>query len=362
MLYHISRLKDLFLQQLVIPSHDRRSDDLRAALHYPPDMAKAEALLSDMLKANHVASKDLSSFTKAEIKALSYDQLLLVHKFYNLNLNVHKATVAFHEVMRRDAMTRRVLMRNGFKRFLLAHILFSGLRNTRKYPVFLYKIQLILLFSLTNKSKSKVQSRLVRSGEAVIIGGATDHGDLVKISKERDLICGINRLVVSDFPCKISYFRGEALLDVERKNKFEAFRDTSTFISVKLPLMEGKFTKGCVAVTTNIDLATPYGTLNAAPTVCLDLIRYGVKRIKLVCVDFNLGGWRQDYKPVHSTVVNKSLIFGQHPAPLQFLIIKSLANYYDVSLADNPYIRLEHSYRHFASVFARQCKTLGKDA
>ena len=111
--------------------------------------------------------------------------------------------------------------------------------------------------------------------------------------------------------------------------------------------------------TTNVDLARPFGNLNAIPTIVLDLIRHGGGSIKLLCVDFNLGAWGSGYEPSHSKLIDKRRIFGQHPAPLQFLMVKSLSRYFDVSLAKNPHIHLSRNYRYFVRKFSQRSVSFG---
>jgi hypothetical protein len=358
-LYFSSRVKSYLLKFLIEKRPSKSYLSAISSLKYPAELNLARKKVYEYfeLDAND-SSEDGGLFTKQQMKALSRRDLLLLHKYYNYNLDFHHGVAVFHELIRRDIRMADWKSQNAIKRLLLGLILLEGILPKRRLSAKSVSFIMYLLIKSSNKNKNPHAAKKIAKRDISVVGGGIPSYDDYDDISRGDCIASLNNISDDLMVGDIVYYRGERLKFIDDKNLWPTLKGFNAFLSFKLPLLIKKVEGQNVAVTTSADLACDYGTFNAIPTICIDLFRYKARSVTLYRVDFNLGGWAENYRPNGLMKIRKDLIFGEHPACLQFAMVKGLHRHYNIKLSKNNYISLSDSYRKFCLTFSSKSQKI----
>ena len=315
------------------------------SLVYPVNKNTATLLVSRYFHSINVDFWRLVDLrTRHYLLKLTRDDLILFHKYCCSLLLNKQSIIVFHQILRHDIRSLSILNIILIKRYCLSFFLLSSILPAsvpRRIGTFIC----ILILRNFSRSSNPTSTRLNFRGDRFsILGGGNDHNNATSNICSRSRIATINdsRMGAN---VDVIYLRGERIQYFEsNQSKFDPRREAIYSFKI-LPTSKQMLSLDWV-MTHSLDFMD-YGSLNAVPAACWDCFVNGCKSLSLYQTDFNLGGWMKGYRPIELPDIQPTLIFGAHPAYLQFIFVKSLSRFISITLAPNPYITISDSPRKF---------------
>lgn len=324
------------------------------SLKYPAEWQTSLAAFAHYFDFKSVSYSSLLSvrFSK-KLRAFSRRELLLIHKFSN-TFHFHNLSLAsLHELIRRDLAFQSLFMPHGVWRTFCAYFLLcSASFSFREKRIRILKYICRFLLPLLRTSTSAHNLHPARSKPVIIVGGG-------ELSKEYRASADSNAIIATINPNPeysspdIMFLRGERLRFINDNQDLFDSLPKETFYSLKT---RSKIFRGSTLLytfTKKFDGCLGYGSLNGVPSACWDCFVNQCKSIEIHQANFNLGPWAKSQRPSSLPIIKPGLIFGAHPAYLQFLFIKTLSCLLLVRLQPNPYVSLEMSPLIFIKKFRK---------
>jgi len=295
---------------------------------------------------------------KKHVKTRSYNELISMHIYYNIVLNIHSSTLIFHEILRRNSKLYSMLRPFGFRRYIAAQVMLGGIgietRLNRVFSKELIKI-LCLLSSFDNNKK---YSRFVCGKSISLCGGAPSPRQNFEDISSNDLVVRLNKEQCFNDQDDIVYFRSERLTHLAKNGKLKSFSNIHCWLSIKTFRYYAKlrylYRFNNIAPTVSLDAAFDCGKLNAIPTAALDLISRSAGVVHIFDTDLNLSKkHKEGYRSSDLPEVNFNNIFGDHPSYIQFVVLRYLHNNGYVQFEDNPNFDINWKYSKFIKVFSK---------
>jgi len=333
---------------------EQKLDAAERLLTYPADIEKCKAAVEDHFSVKYgIPLSDVSK--KKHFRHFSYQELLYLHKLANTDLKLADAQSYFHEILRRNLRILGLLGPDGIKKFLATQMLLRAMGiktfvNRHDSALLIRVLGFLCSIYLNQQFRNYVRNKSVS-----IVGGAPADSDNSANIYQSDLIARFNCLTAPTERTELFYYRAERLEYMNREGKLSDIQYFSGWKSLKVRKIYNKIKGDHVCLTITSDGAFSFGKLNAVPNSCIDLIYNGASKIRVFNTNLNLSKSHvSGYRPSAMPPVQYGLIFGEHPALVQFLLLKYLHIQNLVQLEDNEYLSLEWSYRKFSRRF-NQC-------
>jgi len=351
--YVVSRIKSKFILFTMRLLHctEQKLDAAERLLTYPADIEKCKEAVKD-----HFAYKyglHLANLRdKKHFRHFSYQELLYLHKLANTDLKPADAQLYFHEILRRNLRIPIILGPDGIKKFLATQMLLRAMGiktfvNRNDSALLIKALGFLCSIYLNKQFRNYVHKKSVS-----IVGGAPASSDNSSAIDNSDLIARFNCLTLPAERTELFYYRAERLEYMHREGKLSDINHFSGWKSLKVRRIYNKIKGEHVCLTIASDGAFSFGKLNAVPNACIDLIYNGASKINIFNTNLNLSkSHDSSYRPSAMPPVQYGLIFGEHPAFVQFLLLKYLRTLNFIHLEDNEYLSLEWSYRKFSRRF-----------
>jgi hypothetical protein len=352
----VPRFYSKFLERIQYGLSNRRRMIKKANefLMYPPQTYLYERTMSKLLG---FPLENNEMLTKAYIRSLSNIEILSLHKYYNTVLNLPNACKVYHEILRRRSSILTIFEPFGLRRFLVAHLLLAGMGiSTSINSKFNNRLLELLVKMCSIDSSSQFKSAI--SGKSIAVcGGAPSPRDNSAQINACNLSVRLNKIHTGSESSDIVYFRSERLNHLNATGQLENLPTVKPWISLKTfryyYSLKKKTRASNILISISTDAAFDLGKLNAIPNICLDLIRNGSCDITIFNSDLNLSGaHRKGYRDPSQPKVLFNLIYGEHPAAIQFCVLKYLYKSGLIKFEDNPYFDIRWSYRHFLKTFS----------
>lgn len=351
--------KLIFKLSLIFNSKDRRLHFLQPLLEKPFDI---EVFEFEYNAISGYALKSSVGELKKYSKKVSYIELLLLHRYYNIALNVSHSICLYHEIIRRNLLFSSFFRPFGFRRFLATHVQLGGIGFfnifNEKYS---YQIIWLLCF-ISNFDANKKYNNYIRNKSVSLCGGAPSPKDNSADVLKNEVVVRLNKSKANDDITDVVYFRSERLRYLSSNDEFGALKGVGSWLSIKTFKYYFKlryvYNFKRISPTTSLDAAFEYGKLNAIPTVALDLVSKSSGKIYIFDTDLNLSkSHKVGYRDSGLPSVNFNQIFGDHPSYIQFLVLSYLHKKGYVEFERNPNFCIEWSYTSFLRQFSKvYCK------
>ena len=323
-------------------------------LRYPANWSYAKSAFDSYFLLQHVNAKSVLSIRfSSHLARFTRKDLLLIHRFAN-TFHLHNLSLAsFHELIRRDCSLRVFLSPHRLWRLFAAYFLLcSASSRNRIERAKVLRLLCRLLLPILSVDLSRRNMHPANRQTVNIIGGGRGGNLNEELSMDDGIVATINIIPECRNP-DVVYLRGERIKYIENNPSILAdlCRSTCYILKVKslvfeqssLPYLSAKI----------FDSGLGYGSLNGVPAACWDCFVHRCKCIKLLRTNFNLGAWADNQRPSSLPKIQANLIFGAHPAYLQFLFVKSLSLLVPIKMAPNEFIDITDSPRTFLKVFRR---------
>jgi hypothetical protein len=295
---------------------------------------------------------------KEYAKNSSYNELVSMHIYYNVVLNVHSSTCIYHEILRRNSKISSVLRPFGFRRFIAAQIMLGGIGiSTWLNRVYSKELITVLCF-LSAFDNNKEYNKFVRGKSISLCGGAPSPRKNFEDVLSNDLVVRLNKHQVSNEKDDIIYFRSERLSHLAKSGSLKNLSKIHCWLSIKTFRYYARLRyfdrlKNIVP-TVSLDAAFDCGKLNAIPTAALDLIARSVGVVYVFDTDLNLSKkHKEGYRSSDLPDINFKHIFGDHPSYIQFTVLRYLYIKGYVKFEDNPNFDINWKYSKFVHVFSK---------
>lgn len=352
----VPRFYSRFLERIQYGLSNRRRmiEKANEFLTYPPQTHLYERTMSELL-GFHL--EDNERLTKAYVSSLSNLEILSLHKYYNTVLNLPNACKVYHEILRRRSSILTIFEPFGLRRMLVAHLLLGGMGIPTRINSKFNNRLLELLVKICSIDSSREFKSAISGKSIAVCGGAPSPGDNSAQINACNLTVRLNKIYTGSESSDIVYFRSERLNHLNSTGQLENLPTVNAWISLKTfsyyYSLKKKTRASNLLVSISTDAAFDLGKLNAIPNVCLDLIRNGSRDITIFDSDQYLsGGHRKGYRDASQPQVQFNLIFGEHPAVIQFCVLKYLYKAELIRFEDNPNFDIRWGYRRFVRAFS----------
>lgn len=289
------------------------------------------------LKLEDISNKKILSHFK-------YNEIIILHKFFNTNLNHKKARKFFNEILRRNNSIVRILLPYGFQNYLLAKIMIGIIKNN-KIKIHYFNLLIFLIKYFSTEYFNRNYTNFIRNKNLNLIGGGPESDNFLKISRVRRNVVRLNEINPKNSFSDIIYYRSERLLFMKENNYLHELHHLDKWISLKIHLFKLSNKSN---LTVNLNNIFNYGSPNAIQTVLFDLYINCAKSVKIYNTDLNLSkASMSGYRPTNMPLINNNIIFGEHPAHIQFLIIKMFYLINFIKVDSNKFFSINMSYRQF---------------
>lgn len=332
---------------------------LQPLLEKPFDIKRFEREYNAM--SDHSLKSSVGDLKKYS-KKVSYIELLLLHKYYNIVLNINSSICLYHEILRRNLLVTSFFRPFGFRRFLAAHIQIGGIGfSTKVNERYSFLIIWVLCF-ISNFGRNEKYNNYIKNKTVSLCGGAPSPKDNSVEILKNELVVRLNKSKATDDIANVVYFRSERLQYLYDNDELTKLQDLDSWLSIKTFKYYFKlrfiYKFKRVSPTTSLDAAFEYGKLNAIPTVALDLVSKSSGKIYIFDTDLNLSkSHKIGYRDSGLPRVNFNQIFGDHPSYIQFLVLSYLHKKGYVEFEYNPNFCIDWSYTSFLRQFSKvYCK------
>jgi hypothetical protein len=326
---------------------------LSGALNYPPDFAVADPLIEELFPK--IFRQRCLSDLRFELKQLNRFELNLIYKYFNLKHLKFETVICFHHILRTNINPVKILSPFGLSRFLISRVLVSIILD-RRGNIFIFSIDSIVNFTAHICRFNIENFRKVKNlSYAVVGGGPSPRVNTQEINSfDRVVTLTPHRDAVNSNT--IHYLRAEKG-DYIINNKLTEQLDKNPIVITKLH-RHYKYLKNHygnrieILTSTTFDFCLDFGKLNAVQNICFDLLRFKPKKVKIFNTDLNLSMRHGDgYRDIHMPRVEFQSIFGEHPAIIQFLVLKYFSSKSNFEFEKNPNFDTCWGYRKFIKEF-----------